>query len=79
MIGRAAIANPWIFAGLDREQVSSELLHQIFLRMQSARSIEDEKIDVSSGGGLAGIVRNCGGVASHLVLDDLNTDAVRPD
>ncbi len=28
MIGRAAIANPWIFAGLDREQVSAELLHQ---------------------------------------------------
>jgi len=28
MIGRAAIANPWIFSRLDREQVSSELLHQ---------------------------------------------------
>ena len=28
MIGRAAIANPWIFAGLDREQVSAELLQQ---------------------------------------------------
>ncbi|PWB69481.1 MAG: tRNA dihydrouridine synthase DusB [Anaerolineales bacterium] len=28
MIGRGAIANPWIFAGLDREQVSSELLHE---------------------------------------------------
>lgn len=28
MIGRAAIANPWIFAGMDREQVSSELLQQ---------------------------------------------------
>ena len=28
MIGRAAIANPWIFMGLDREQVSAELLHQ---------------------------------------------------
>jgi nifR3 family TIM-barrel protein len=28
MIGRAAIANPWIFAGLDREQVSPELLRQ---------------------------------------------------
>src|SRR5512141_3144486 len=28
MIGRAAISNPWIFAGLDREQVSSELLHE---------------------------------------------------
>ena len=27
MIGRAAIANPWIFSRLDREQVSSELLH----------------------------------------------------
>jgi len=24
MIGRAAIANPWIFSGLDREQVSPE-------------------------------------------------------
>jgi tRNA-dihydrouridine synthase len=24
MIGRAAIANPWIFSGLNREQVSSE-------------------------------------------------------
>src|SRR5512143_2815994 len=28
MIGRAAIANPWIFSGLDREQVSSKLLHE---------------------------------------------------
>ena len=28
MIGRGAIANPWIFAGLDREQVSRELLQQ---------------------------------------------------
>ncbi len=28
MIGRAAIANPWIFAGYDREQVPSELLHE---------------------------------------------------
>jgi tRNA-dihydrouridine synthase B len=28
MIGRAAIANPWIFAGLDREQVSAEQLQQ---------------------------------------------------
>ncbi len=28
MIGRAAIANPWIFAGLDREQVTPELLQE---------------------------------------------------
>jgi tRNA-dihydrouridine synthase B len=28
MIGRAAIANPWIFSGLDREQVSSDQLHK---------------------------------------------------
>ena len=28
MIGRAAIANPWIFMGLDREQVPAELLKQ---------------------------------------------------
>jgi len=28
MIGRGAIANPWIFAGLDREQVLPELLHE---------------------------------------------------
>lgn len=28
MIGRGAIANPWIFAGYDREQVPAELLHQ---------------------------------------------------
>jgi len=28
MIGRAAIANPWIFMGLDREEVSAELLKQ---------------------------------------------------
>ncbi|HSO12114.1 MAG TPA: tRNA-dihydrouridine synthase family protein [Anaerolineales bacterium] len=28
MIGRAAIANPWIFAGLDREQVTPELLKE---------------------------------------------------
>ena len=28
MIGRAAIANPWIFSGLDREQVSPEQMHK---------------------------------------------------
>src|ERR1051325_9590659 len=28
MIGRAAIANPWIFSGLDREQVSAEQLQK---------------------------------------------------
>ncbi|MGE5374939.1 MAG: tRNA dihydrouridine synthase [Bacteroidota bacterium] len=28
MIGRAAIANPWIFAGFDRQQVPAELLQQ---------------------------------------------------
>jgi nifR3 family TIM-barrel protein len=28
MIGRAAIANPWIFSGLDRQQVSSEQLQK---------------------------------------------------
>ena len=28
MIGRAAIANPWIFSGFDREQVSSEKLQK---------------------------------------------------
>jgi nifR3 family TIM-barrel protein len=28
MIGRAAIANPWIFARLDREQVSAEQVHR---------------------------------------------------
>ena len=28
MIGRAAIANPWIFTGLDRDQVPPELLQQ---------------------------------------------------
>jgi nifR3 family TIM-barrel protein len=28
MIGRGAIANPWIFAGHDREQVPPELLHE---------------------------------------------------
>ncbi len=29
MVGRAAIANPWIFSGLDREQVSSQQVHEI--------------------------------------------------
>jgi tRNA-dihydrouridine synthase len=29
MIGRAAIANPWIFSGLDRDNVSPEQVHQI--------------------------------------------------
>ena len=28
MIGRGAIANPWIFSGLDREQVPRELLQE---------------------------------------------------
>ncbi len=29
MVGRAAISNPWIFAGLDREQVSPGQVHEI--------------------------------------------------
>jgi len=39
MIGRAAIANPWIFSRLDREQVSLELLHQT-VREHLAKSIQ---------------------------------------
>ena len=39
MIGRGAIANPWIFAGLDREQVSSELLHET-IREHLQKSVE---------------------------------------
>ena len=39
MIGRAAIANPWVFARLDREQVSSELLHQT-VREHLGKSIQ---------------------------------------
>jgi tRNA-dihydrouridine synthase len=38
MIGRAAIANPWIFSGLDREQVSPEQLQQT-VREHLAKSI----------------------------------------
>jgi tRNA-dihydrouridine synthase B len=38
MIGRAAIANPWIFSRLDREQVSSELLHET-VREHLGRSV----------------------------------------
>jgi len=32
MIGRAAIGNPWIFSGLDREQVSPEQVRQMMLQ-----------------------------------------------
>jgi len=39
MIGRGAIANPWIFAGLDREQVSPELLHET-IREHLQKSVE---------------------------------------
>jgi tRNA-dihydrouridine synthase B len=39
MIGRAAIANPWIFARLDRDEVSPELLHQT-VRDHLAKSIQ---------------------------------------
>ena len=39
MIGRGAIANPWIFAGMDREQVSSELLHET-IREHLQKSVE---------------------------------------
>src|SRR5512134_2045471 len=39
MIGRGAIANPWIFAGLDREQVTPEQLQQT-VREHLARSIQ---------------------------------------
>jgi len=39
MIGRGAIANPWIFAGLDREQVYPELLKQT-IREHLQKSVE---------------------------------------
>ncbi len=39
MIGRAAIANPWIFSGLDREQVSPEQLQKT-IHEHLAKSIE---------------------------------------
>ncbi|HEY5731027.1 MAG TPA: tRNA-dihydrouridine synthase family protein [Anaerolineales bacterium] len=39
MIGRGAIANPWIFMGLDREQVSLELLKQT-IREHLQKSIQ---------------------------------------
>ena len=39
MIGRGAIANPWIFAGYDREQVPPELLHQT-VRAHLQKSIQ---------------------------------------
>jgi tRNA-dihydrouridine synthase len=32
MIGRAAIDNPWIFAGLDREQVGHPQVRELMLR-----------------------------------------------
>ena len=38
MIGRAAIANPWIFSGLDREQVSGERVQKT-VREHLAKSI----------------------------------------
>lgn len=39
MIGRAAIANPWIFSGLEREQVSTERVHQT-MRQHLARNVK---------------------------------------
>jgi tRNA-dihydrouridine synthase B len=39
MIGRAAIANPWIFSRLDREQVSPEQVREI-VRQHLARNVE---------------------------------------
>ena len=39
MIGRGAIANPWIFSGLDREQVSQELL-QATIREHLHKSVQ---------------------------------------
>ncbi len=39
MIGRAAIANPWIFSKLDRDQVSSEQMHQV-IRTHLERNIQ---------------------------------------
>lgn len=39
MIGRAALANPWIFSRLDREQVSAEQVQQT-VRKHLAKSVE---------------------------------------
>jgi len=38
MIGRAAVGNPWIFAGLDRDQVSAEMLVRM-MRQHLQRSL----------------------------------------
>ena len=39
MIGRAAIANPWIFSGLDRDQVSPEQVREI-VRQHLERNVK---------------------------------------
>jgi tRNA-dihydrouridine synthase B len=39
MIGRAAVGNPWIFSRLDREQVTTEMIHQI-MRQHLERSVQ---------------------------------------
>jgi len=39
MIGRGALANPWIFSGLDRDQVSPQQVHET-VRKHLARSVE---------------------------------------
>ena len=39
MIGRGALANPWIFSGLDREQVSAEQVQRT-VRQHLAKSVE---------------------------------------
>ena len=39
MIGRAAIANPWIFAGLEREQVTADQVQQL-VRMHFERNLK---------------------------------------
>lgn len=39
MIGRGAIANPWIFSRLDRDQVTPQMVHQI-VRKHLARCVE---------------------------------------
>jgi nifR3 family TIM-barrel protein len=39
MVGRGALANPWIFSGLDREEVPPEEVH-VFMRAHLRRNIE---------------------------------------
>src|SRR5438477_396430 len=56
-----------------------QLLHQMGLRVQPARGIDDQHVELAGDRLLAGVVSDAGGIAALGVLDDLAAEPFAPD